>query len=175
METPSNCTSLLRQLESENKLIGAITDLDFSRSDAIKVLGHRALFAAQVTRPDSVAEGLVDASDRIEEGDVIRWINDLEKDEQYKGRFWSPHMRTLLTPLGRVARNYLNGILVIDLSNKEAIEMLTTNVRAFIERGIPVRWGVVPYTNSLNYDSKSVLRCCSNSCRVRFNGCKTVL
>lgn len=137
-------------------LIGAITDLGFSRSDAIKVLSHRALYASQIIRPDSVADGLVDASDRIEEGGVIRWMNDLEDHKQYNGKFWSPYMRNLLNPLGKVARNYLNGVLVIDLSNKQAIEMLSTNVRAFIDRGIPVRWGVVPYINPLNHDSKSV-------------------
>ncbi|TIA91902.1 hypothetical protein E3P81_01822 [Wallemia ichthyophaga] len=128
-------------------------DLEPFTSDAIKVLSHRALYASQIIRPDSVADGLVDASDRIEEGGVIRWMNDLEDHKQYNGKFWSPYMRNLLNPLGKVARNYLNGVLVIDLSNKQAIEMLSTNVRAFIDRGIPVRWGVVPYINPLNHDS----------------------
>lgn len=146
--------SLLRQLENENKLIDSISTLGFSKSDAIKLLNHRALYAAQVTRPDSIAEGLVDASDRIEGGDVVRWINDLEKDEQYRNKSWSPYLRSLLSPLGRVARNYINCVLVVDLSKNEAIEMLSRNVRAFIDRGIPVRWGVTPYINSLNDDSK---------------------
>ena len=53
----------------------------------------------------------------------------------------------------RVARNYINGVLVIDLSNNQAIEMLSRNVRAFIDKGIPVRWGVSPYLNPLNRDS----------------------
>ncbi|TIB72226.1 Sec63-domain-containing protein [Wallemia mellicola] len=148
--------SLLRQLENENKLIDSISTLGFSKSDAIKLLNHRALYAAQVTRPDSIAEGLVDASDRIEGGDVVRWINDLEKDEQYRNKSWSPYLRSLLSPLGRVARNYINCVLVVDLSKNEAIEMLSRNVRAFIDRGIPVRWGVTPYINSLNDDNIAI-------------------
>ena len=32
--------------------------------------------------------------------------------------------------------------------------MLSRNVRAFIDKGIPVRWGVTPYLNPLNRDSQ---------------------
>lgn len=56
-------------------------------------MNHRALYAVQAARPDVVTEGLFDASDREEGGDSIVWINDLEHDQRYKSRYWTPLLR----------------------------------------------------------------------------------
>jgi UDP-glucose:glycoprotein glucosyltransferase len=43
-----------------------------------------------------------------------------------------------------IGRNLNNVVFVLDLSQPAALALLTNNVRQFISRGIPVRFGVVP-------------------------------
>jgi UDP-glucose:glycoprotein glucosyltransferase len=48
---------------------------------AVNLVSHNAISTAQ--RDSGVLDGIFDASDRAEEGTVIVWWNDLEKDTRY--------------------------------------------------------------------------------------------
>jgi UDP-glucose:glycoprotein glucosyltransferase len=58
----------------------SLTSLDLTRTQAIDLLTHPAIVAAQSEK--NVLDGIIDASDRQEDGDVIVWWNDIEKDKR---------------------------------------------------------------------------------------------
>ncbi|GAA5977891.1 hypothetical protein JCM11641_006101, partial [Rhodosporidiobolus odoratus] len=78
---------------------------------------------------------------------VISWWNDLEKDRRYKS--WSKSVKDLLRPtypgsMSLIARNLNNVIFILDLSQPNAVALITEDVKQFVSRGIPVRFGIVP-------------------------------
>lgn len=84
-------------------MIRSLTALSLSPSQAIEVLTHSAIALAQQASVGGAAvDGLCDASDREEGGDVILWWNDLEKDKRY----------ALLSPLVVVGLNTLTDTVV---------------------------------------------------------------
>jgi UDP-glucose:glycoprotein glucosyltransferase len=70
--------SLLRLLRKERSIILSLTSLGLTPSQAIELLSHPTVSAAQNDK--GVMDALFDASDRPEEGGVIVWWNDIEKD-----------------------------------------------------------------------------------------------
>lgn len=72
--------SLLDILRRERKLIQKFRDLGISSRDAVKLLAHPALAEA---RADDEAQRY-DYRDQLEGGNVIVWLNDLEKDSRYE-------------------------------------------------------------------------------------------
>ena len=71
--------SLLDHLRRERRLINKFRDLRLSAQDAVKLLSHPLL--AQAYSDDDVQR--YDYRDKREGGDVIIWMNDLEKDSRY--------------------------------------------------------------------------------------------
>jgi|HubBroStandDraft_1064217.scaffolds.fasta_scaffold678072_2 UDP-glucose:glycoprotein glucosyltransferase len=57
----------------------SLTQLGLSRSQALELLTHPAVSGAQ---ENDLLDGIFDASDRPEGGDVIMWWNNIEKDER---------------------------------------------------------------------------------------------
>lgn len=55
--------------------------LGLSHEQAIELVSHSTISTAQ--RGGGALDGIFDASDRAEEGGVIVWWNDIEKDERY--------------------------------------------------------------------------------------------
>ena len=47
-----------------------------------------------------------------------------------------------------VARNLNNVVFVLDLSQPASLVLVTQNIKQFISRGIPVRFGLVPLVSS---------------------------
>jgi UDP-glucose:glycoprotein glucosyltransferase len=70
--------SLLRLLRKERSIIHSLTSLGLTPSQAVELLSHPTVSAAQNDK--GVMDALFDASDRPEEGGVIVWWNDIEKD-----------------------------------------------------------------------------------------------
>lgn len=62
----------------------SLMSLGLSPEQAVELLTYPSIGAAQ--SQSDVLDGLVDASDRQEEGDVIVWWNDLEKDDRFVGQ-----------------------------------------------------------------------------------------
>jgi UDP-glucose:glycoprotein glucosyltransferase len=58
----------------------SLNSLGLTPSQAVELLTHPAVAAAQNDK--GVVDGLFDASDRPEEGGVIVWWNDIEKDKR---------------------------------------------------------------------------------------------
>lgn len=80
IEREIEALSILDLLRSERKLINGVRDLGLTGTEAIKLLTHEAIATVQ-------AEGepqRFDWRDEIEGGNVIIWMNDLEKDKRYE-------------------------------------------------------------------------------------------
>jgi UDP-glucose:glycoprotein glucosyltransferase len=75
--------SVLNKLRSEREIMGQLTQLGLSSSQALDVLSSKHV--QQSLSQGGVLDGVFDASDRAEGGDVVIWLNDLEKDERYAG------------------------------------------------------------------------------------------
>ena len=82
-EDEFNPFSILRKLRSEREIMGQLTQLGLNPKQAIDVLSSKHIQKA--LSQGTVLDGVFDASDRNEGGDVVVWLNDLEKDERYTG------------------------------------------------------------------------------------------
>ncbi|KAJ4473165.1 glycosyltransferase family 24 protein [Lentinula aciculospora] len=136
---------LLRLLKKERGIMMELTRLNLERGEAIELLTHPILSIAQESK--DVLDGLVDASDRVEGGDVIIWWNDLEKDRRYNQ--WSASITGLLRPLfpgqfHMMKLNLFNVVLVLDLFRPANLVFVAGTMHSIIERGFPFRFGVVP-------------------------------
>jgi UDP-glucose:glycoprotein glucosyltransferase len=78
-----NPFSILNKLRSEREITGQLTQLGLSPKQALDVLSSKHVQKA--LSQGTVLDGVFDASDRAEGGDVVVWLNDLEKDERYAG------------------------------------------------------------------------------------------
>ena len=59
----------------------SLTSLGLTYAQALEFLTHPTIAAAQSDK--NVLDGIFDASDRQEGGDVVVWWNDIEKDQRY--------------------------------------------------------------------------------------------
>ncbi|KAI6106945.1 glycosyltransferase family 24 protein [Pisolithus croceorrhizus] len=173
-----NIFGILRTVQRERRLVKSLVALGMTREQAIELLMHPVHSSAQSTgshlgsrrRPAGeereerkrtftispkfaeFVEGLVDASDRQEGGDVIMWLNDLEKDPR-NSRI-SPsligllrvHTMSLFSPALQMRHNLVNVVFVLDMSQLRSFSILSTIHDNFVVRGYPVRWGFVPET-----------------------------
>lgn len=73
--------TLLDMLRSERRLINGIRDLGFTGTEAVTLLSHPEISNAKVENEIQ----RFDWTDDIEEGGVIIWLNDIEKDKRYDG------------------------------------------------------------------------------------------
>lgn len=73
--------SLLQILRNERKLINGVRDLGLSGPEAIKLLSHQEI---NLVKAQDEPERF-DWRDTIEGGNVIIWMNDIEKDKRYAG------------------------------------------------------------------------------------------
>jgi len=69
--------------------MASFTSFGLTPKQAVELLSHESIFAAQ--REGGAVEGILDASDREEGGDVIIWWNDMEKDQMYA--HWSDDIK----------------------------------------------------------------------------------
>lgn len=113
-EKDINPFALVRMLRRERGVVRALTgagagaltedgksvgkEARMGRAQALELLTHPNISAAQSEK--DVLEGLFDASDRLEGGEVITWWNDLQRDSRYAR--WSGSLyavRSFLIPL----------------------------------------------------------------------------
>ncbi|KIY66670.1 glycosyltransferase family 24 protein [Cylindrobasidium torrendii FP15055 ss-10] len=141
---------LLRALKKERTVMLALNKLGFERGEAIDLLTRRIGATASTT---SGMEGLVDASDRSEGGDLITWWNDFDTDSRYSR--WTPSIFQLLRPtypgqMPTVKLNLFNVVLALDLSQPNALAFLSNAVPNLINRNLPFRFGLVPLIETEN-------------------------
>ena len=82
-----------------------------------------------------------------EGGNVIMWLNDIEKDTRYSS--WPSALQALLQrgypgQLPSVRRDIHNVVLPVDLANGKDLVLIVETIQSFIKRNVPVRWGLVP-------------------------------
>ncbi|KJA25590.1 glycosyltransferase family 24 protein [Hypholoma sublateritium FD-334 SS-4] len=140
---------LLKLLKKEKGVIENLVAQGLDSTQAFEVLTHSAISEAQ--RGGAAMDAVFDASDRPEGGDVIVWWNDMEKDKRYAR--WSPSLLALLRPmypgaLPNIKANLFNVILVVDLSKISTLNFLAGAVSSIINRDIPLRFGMVPVSDS---------------------------
>ncbi|KAJ7651981.1 glycosyltransferase family 24 protein [Mycena polygramma] len=144
-EKDINPLSLLRLIRKERTVLTSLTSLGLSRAEALDLLTHPAVSAAQGDA--GVLDNIFDASDRLEDGEVIVWWNDFEKDSRYAS--WSPSIHSLLRPVypgqfHNIKLNMFNIVLVLDLSQPASLNTITGAVASIINRNFPFRFGIVP-------------------------------
>ncbi|KWU41782.1 hypothetical protein RHOSPDRAFT_22376 [Rhodotorula sp. JG-1b] len=155
--------ALLRIMRKERKIINDLLSLDarMTGADARHILiagGPKEPTLSQDRIDPELLGELYDATDRQEGKGVILWWNDLEKDRRYKS--WTKSVRELLRPsypgsMTQVARNLNNLVFILDLSLPDSLQHITRNIKQYVSRGLPIRFGVVPHVGPSG-DSSSV-------------------
>lgn len=88
-EKDINPQGLLRLLRKERHIMRSLASLGLSPRQSIDLLTHKAIYGAQQDSAGAL-DGIFDASDRPEGGDVIVWWNDLTQDSRYAR--WNPSL-----------------------------------------------------------------------------------
>ncbi|KAF7550089.1 hypothetical protein G7Z17_g5943 [Cylindrodendrum hubeiense] len=128
---------LVEMIRRERKLINGVRGLGFNGKQAISLLGHPKIAGAK-----SGEEPMrFDWTDRSEEGKVLVWLNDLENDKRYES------FPKDLMSLPKVARNIFNLVTPVDFTKAEDLAA-ALQFGAFIQRGITLRFGLVPLTTT---------------------------
>lgn len=135
--------TLLDLLRRERRLLQSVADLGLTGQQAIKLLSHPKIAAAQLEAEPQ----RFDWRDDAEGGKVIIWLNDIEKDKRYDG--WSTDWRVLLQrtfpgQLPAVRREIFNLVIPMDLTDIDEIQLLVTQILSFVKRKLPIRFGIVP-------------------------------
>jgi UDP-glucose:glycoprotein glucosyltransferase len=141
-----NAFTLLDKLRSERELISRFRETGFTNPEAISLISHVAI--AQSKSSDDLQR--YDWQDK-NEGKVIIWLNDIENDERYKD--WPTHTSAYLQmmfpgQLPAVKRDLHNVVIPLDLSDAKEIEVVLETLQMFIPRNVPIRFGIVPTTNT---------------------------
>ena len=140
--------NLLEQLRRERSIVGNLRSLGFTGIEAVKILSHPSIAAS---RSEGEAQRY-DYRDDLEDGKVIIWLNDIEKDNRYSE--WPSHTQTLLQrmwpgQLPQIRRNIHHVVIPVDLSDVKDIEIVVEQMLTFVKRLIPVRFGLVPVPHSV--------------------------
>ncbi|KAG7146840.1 UDP-glucose:glycoprotein glucosyltransferase like [Verticillium longisporum] len=133
-------------LRRERKLIDNIRNLGLTGQQAALLLGHPKVASAK----NGDEPPRFDWRDKIEEGKVIIWLNDLEKDARYEdlpSELTSLLQRTYPGQLPSIRRNIFTLVVPVDLTNPGDVTVIS-NLFTFVERLLPVRFGLVPLTPS---------------------------
>ncbi|KAI7119115.1 UDP-glucose:glycoprotein glucosyltransferase-like protein, partial [Hortaea werneckii] len=135
--------SLLEHLRRERKMIGGVRELGLSGPEAIDLLSHEAITASSADQEVQ----RYDWRDENEGGDVIMWLNDIEKDKRYAewpGTVNALLVRTYPGQLPSCRRNIHHVVLPVDFSDYKDVAVVVEQVQNFVRRKIPIRFGLVP-------------------------------
>lgn len=135
--------TLLEHLRRERKMINSVRELGLTGLQAVELLSHEAITVSQVDQEPQRYEW----RDDHEGGNVIIWLNDIEKDKRYAD--WPSHtsaylQRTYPGQLPNVRRDLHNLVIPIDFSNHADVLLVTEGLQSYVKRMIPIRFGLVP-------------------------------
>ncbi|KAK0384245.1 hypothetical protein NLU13_8333 [Sarocladium strictum] len=136
--------ALIDLVRRERALLTGVRKLGFNGKEAVTLLGHQKV-AASKADDDALR---FDWTDEKEEGEAILWLNDLESDEMYSD--FADGVQALLQrgypgQLPAVARNMFSVVTPVDFTNPADLGDVA-QMTSFIQRGIPIRFGLVPLT-----------------------------
>lgn len=137
--------SLLEHLRRERKMINSVRELGLNGQQAIDLLSHEAITASQFDQEMP----RYDWRDENEGGNVIMWLNDIEKDKRYSD--FPDDVTALLQRIYRgqlpaVRKDVHNVVIPIDFSNYEDVRLVVESLQNFVKRKLPIRFGLVPRT-----------------------------
>ncbi|KAK3073090.1 killer toxin resistant protein [Teratosphaeriaceae sp. CCFEE 6253] len=135
--------ALLEHLRRERKMINSVRELGLSGPEAIDLLSHEAITASAVDQDVQ----RYDWRDENEGGDVILWLNDIEKDKRYLE--WPSSVTALLQrtypgQLPSVRRDIHNLVITVDFSKYADVVTITESLQGFVRRKVPIQFGLVP-------------------------------
>ncbi|KAI1758805.1 glycosyltransferase family 24 protein [Hypoxylon sp. FL1150] len=137
--------TLVDSIRRERKLIEGVTDLGLSGKEAVSLLGNR-----EVTLAKSDDEPRrFNWRDEIEEGRVIIWLNNIEKDKRYAdypSSLMSLMQRTYPGQVPPIRKDIFNLVSPVDFTKAEDLTFVVEQLQGFIRRLLPVRFGLVPLT-----------------------------
>lgn len=139
--------ALLEHLRRERKMINSVRGLGLTAPLAIDLLSHEAVTAASVDQEVQ----RYDWRDDNEGGNIIIWLNDIEKDKRYAE--WSNSIAALLQrtypgQLPSVRRDIHNLVMMIDFADYGDVATVVDNLQNFVKRKVPIRFGLVPRIRS---------------------------
>ncbi|KAG8706111.1 hypothetical protein FRC09_002564, partial [Ceratobasidium sp. 395] len=148
-EDDMNPFSLLRLIRRERQVMSSLMNTGLTSQQAIQVLANGAI--GRAATKSSTTDSIFDASDRLEGGKAIVWLNDIEKDQRYAR--WSPSLTALFRQLypgqfPTIRRNMLNIVLALDFSRTSSLSFIAGPVNNIISRNLPFRFGYVPLLES---------------------------
>ncbi|TVY39240.1 UDP-glucose:glycoprotein glucosyltransferase [Lachnellula occidentalis] len=148
IEREIEALSILELLRAERKLINGVRELGLTGQEAIQLLSHQDIATVQ-------AEGELqrfDWRDDIEGGNVIIWMNDIEKDKRYGE--WPTSVQAMLQrtypgQLPSVRKDCFYLVLPIDFSKPEDVLMVVETLQSFVKRKLTIRIGLVPISSTI--------------------------
>lgn len=137
--------TLVDMLRRERKLINGVLDLGLTGQEAVSLLGHSEVASVKANEEPR----RFDWRDEIEDGKVIIWLNNIEKDKRYE--MFAEEAINLLSPtlpgqLPQVRRDIFNLIVPVDFSKLSDLQLIVDQLLSFVKRMIPIRFGLVPLT-----------------------------
>lgn len=139
--------SLLEQLRRERKLINGVQEIGLNGAQAVELLSNEAITESQISQETQ----RYDWRDDTEGGNVIIWMNNIEKDKRYADFPKSAKallQRTYPGQLPSVRKEVNNLVLPIDFADYNDAALVADSIRGFVERKLPIRFGLVPRINS---------------------------
>ncbi|KAH8819728.1 UDP-glucose:glycoprotein glucosyltransferase-domain-containing protein [Xylogone sp. PMI_703] len=147
IERQIDALSLLQILRRERKLINSVRELGLTSLESIQLLAHDEISGSKSGNEPQ----RYDWRDEYDGGNVIIWMNDIEKDKRYKD--WPSHLaamlqRTFPGQLPQVRKDIFNLIVPVDFSNTADIHLVVEVLQSFVKRKLALRIGLVPLTKS---------------------------
>ncbi|KAJ3413453.1 hypothetical protein HDV05_008022 [Chytridiales sp. JEL 0842] len=141
--------SLVDAMRKERVLVSSLTSLQISVDAAIDLLS---------TPPAPLTKAQTEEVFDVRDPNVY-WWNDLEKDKRYKN--WPKSLTDLLRPsypnqLRYLRKNLFNMLFAINLTDLNQLQILMEAL-GYIEREIPIRFGLAPLVDLTNDESDSVV------------------
>ncbi|EME80870.1 glycosyltransferase family 24 protein [Pseudocercospora fijiensis CIRAD86] len=146
--------ALLEHLRRERKMIKSVQEIGLSGTEAVELLSHEAITASQVGQEVQ----RYDWRDNAEGGDVIIWMNDIEKDKRYAE--WPETVtrflqRTYPGQLPTVRKDCHNLVIPIDFADFNDALLVVESLKGFVKRRVPIRVGVVPIIKSPDSEAQA--------------------
>ncbi|KAI0023933.1 UDP-glucose:glycoprotein glucosyltransferase [Xylariomycetidae sp. FL0641] len=146
--------TLLDSIRRERNFIKGVTDLGLTGKEVISLLGNRDVAMA---KSDEETRRF-DWRDEVEEGRVIIWVNDVEKDKRYA--HFPTHLMALMQrtypgQIPPIRKDLFNVIIPVDFSSDEDVSIVVNQIQGFVKRLLPVRFGLVPLTPTKEAETRA--------------------
>ncbi|RIA98379.1 Glycosyltransferase Family 24 protein [Glomus cerebriforme] len=145
--------SLLKMLRRERQNVLSLMSLGMNSQQAIDLLASPII--SELKSSQDLIKGIFDVRDKSDKKNILIWLNDLEKDERYSS--WPTRIFDILRPvypgqMRYIRKNLFNVLFVIDLSSTENLNIIT-EIKLFIERNVPIRFGLIPLVDKEKNES----------------------